>query len=155
MMRIFFLFFVVISGAFADQYLIDEMEALRSSLDKNDHGRQELTLRLADLYFDVSIQEGDEVESETRFQQRKKALALYLAALEGHDSVEKVQGQKRILIKYQVARVYRKLNKMDLAKNYFKEVFESETPDNNLKREAAYSLAEYYEEKINFERADN
>ncbi|MAZ48182.1 MAG: hypothetical protein CME65_06445 [Halobacteriovoraceae bacterium] len=154
-MRIFFLFFVVISGAFADQYLIDEMEALRSSLDKNDHGRQELTLRLADLYFDVSIQEGDEVESETRFQQRKKALALYLAALEGHDSVEKVQGQKRILIKYQVARVYRKLNKMDLAKNYFKEVFESETPDNNLKREAAYSLAEYYEEKINFERADN
>ena len=80
-MRILFIFFIFaqsLSSAFADQYLIDEMEALRSSLDKNDHGRQELTLRLADLYFDVSIQEGGDDDGEKRIEQRKKALSLYL-----------------------------------------------------------------------------
>lgn len=157
-MRILFFLFCFISFAFADQYLIDEMEKLRNSLDRNDHGRQELTLRLADLYFDVSIQEGEEVENnqpvDQRIENRKKALELYLAALYGHDSVLKVEGVKRVLIKYQVARVYRKLSQMDQAKKYFSEVFESSVEDKNLKREAAYSLAEYYEEKVNFEKAD-
>ena len=45
-------------GAKDAQYLIKEMEALRDSLKIDDPARIDLTLRLADLYFDVSIQEG-------------------------------------------------------------------------------------------------
>ncbi len=153
-MRYLLLSCLFVGSAFADQYLIDEMEALKASLEKNDPGRQELSLRLADLYFDVSIQEGDEAEKLDKISHRKKSLELYLNVLNGRDGLTKVEGEKEILIKYQTARVYRKLGQQDDSKSYFEEVFYSDSKDKNLKREAAYSLAEYYEEKINFDQSD-
>ena len=42
-----------------DLYLIQEMESLIKSLPVEDSSRIDLTLRLADLYFDISIREGN------------------------------------------------------------------------------------------------
>lgn len=150
-----FLVLLLISiPCFADQYLIDEMESLKSSLDMADPGRQELTLRLADLYFDVSIQEGEELEGAQRMQQRQKALKLYRDVLEGRDGLERVSLDREILIRYQIARVYRKLNRPLESKKFFEEVFTSSQADKNLKREAAFSIAEFFEEEADFKRAD-
>lgn len=138
----------------ADLYLIEEMENLKASLHQEDKGRQELTLRLADLYFDVSIQEGEEVDATVRHNQRKRALELYTDVLARRDGLKGVEPKREIMVTYQVARVYRKLNQYHKAKAKFLMVFNSELADKTLKREAAFSIAEYYEEEANFNQAD-
>ncbi|MBT4790971.1 MAG: hypothetical protein HON90_05330 [Halobacteriovoraceae bacterium] len=137
--------------SYADQYLIDEMESLKLSLEKNDPDRTELSLRLADLYFDVSIQEG---EGTQRIEQRKKALKLYQDALFARDGLRELSARKKIIIKFQIARVLNKLNQQNEAKPYFNAVYSSQLANKKLKRESAFSLAEYYEEKINFNKSN-
>ncbi len=152
------LIFLVISiGMFlsiavgADEYLIEEMESLKSSLDTSDPDRTILSLRLADLYFDVSIQEA---QGEQVIEQRQKAYELYLSVLQGKDGLQKPSGVQAINIKYQLARVLGKLSRFDEAQKYYLDVFESKYADKKLKRESALALAEYYEEKVHFEMAD-
>lgn len=137
--------------AIADQYLIEEMESLKATLEKTDPDRAELSLRLADLYFDVSIQEG---EGSAIVENRKKAEKLYKDVLLGRDGVPKASAKKANIIKFQLARVLAKLAKHDEGKNYYLSVYESELSSKKLKREAAFSLAEYYEEKVDFVQAD-
>jgi len=139
------------ASAFADSYLIEEMESLKNTLSKNDPDRTELSLRLADLYFDVSIQEG--VGSEL-ISQREKALKLYSDVLNGRDELKSPKGEKAILINYQIGRVLNKLGRFDEAKNYFQIVFDHKDASKKLKREASFSLAEYFEEKINFKKSN-
>lgn len=137
--------------ATADQYLIDEMESLRAELDKNDPDRVELGLRLADLYFDVSIQEG---EGSKIIQNRKNALKLYEDALYGKDGLPKAEPKRAIVIKYQLARVLGKLGEYDRSAKFYLDVFTSNLSSNKLKRESAFSLAEHWEEKVHFHNAD-
>lgn len=145
------LIFTFSKAAIADQYLIDEMESLKSSLEKNDPDRVELSLRLADVYFDVSIQEGD---GENIISHRKKALKLYEDVLYGRDGLEKAPLKKSVVIKYQIARVLGKLGQIQKAKSYYHEVYSSENVSQKIKREAAFSLAEFYEEEVQFDNAD-
>ena len=73
--KILYLFLILFSHqSFSDDYLISEMEALKTSLSKEDPDRLELTLRLADLYFDVSIQEsvGEDVIFKRTFNFYKR-----------------------------------------------------------------------------------
>lgn len=152
MKYLLFLSLLLVSGfAIGDQYLIDEMESLKSELEHNDPDRVELSLRLADVYFDVSIQEGDGVNI---ISHRKKALKLYEDVLYGRDGLEKAPLKKSVIIKYQIARVLGKLGRIPGAKKYYKEVFESDSVSKKIKREAAFSLAEFYEEDVAFENAD-
>jgi Tfp pilus assembly protein PilF len=139
------------TGVIADQYLIEEMESLKSTLDKSDPDRAELSLRLADLYFDVSIQEG---AGSIIVENRRKAEKLYKDVLLGRDGVPKASPQKANVIKFQLARVLGKLSSHDEAKKYYQDVFDSNLSTKKLKREAAFSMAEYYEEKVNFNLAD-
>ena len=141
----------VSTGAFADQYLIEEMESLKLTLDKTDPDRAELSLRLADLYFDISIQEG---VGSLIVQNRRKAEKLYRDVLFGRDGVPKANEKKANIIKFQLARVLGKLSNHDEAKVFYQDVFESKLSTKKLKREAAFSLAEYYEEKVDFNHAD-
>ncbi len=136
---------------FADEYLIQEMESLKSSLAQNDPDRTELSLRLADLYFDVSIQEGD----GNLIEKREKSLLLYTHVLEGKDGLIAPKGEKATLIKYQMARVLNKLNRFDRARDFYKAVYDTDKVSKKLKREAAFSLAEYYEEKVNFNKSNH
>jgi hypothetical protein len=99
--------------AIADQYLIDEMESLKATLEQNDPDRAELSLRLADLYFDVSIQEG---EGSKILSHRQSALKLYLDVLNGRDGSPQAKPQKANTIKFQIARVLGKLAKHDEGK---------------------------------------
>lgn len=127
------------------------MLSLRNSLSKTDPDRTLLTLRLADLYFDVSIQESSD---HNITKNRNEALRLYGDVLYGRDHLEKPSPDKAVIIKFQIARVLNKLQRADEAKKYYLDVFSSEKVEKKIKRESSFSLAEYYEEKINFNLAD-
>lgn len=146
-----FLLTFLCTSAFADKYLLEEMESLKASLEKNDPDRVELSLRLADVYFDSSIQEGDDVNI---IPYRKKALKLYKDVLYGRDGLTKSSLKKAVVIKYQIARVLGKLGEIQKAKKYYHEVYNAPSVAVKMKREAAFSLAEFYEEDVNFKKAD-
>ena len=84
-----------INPANADDYLIREMEDLYSSLSYDDPAKSELTLRLADLYFDVSIKEGSDSEL---LDKRRRSMMLYTHALEGSEGIKKVTGQLKVKV---------------------------------------------------------
>lgn len=151
-MKILLLTLLLLSSfAFADEYLINEMESLKKSLDKNDPDRVELSLRLADLYFDVSIQEGS---GDNIISHRENAFKLYEDVLFGRDGLTKAKPESAVMIKYQIARVAGKLNRIGTSKKYYHQVFVDELSSKKLKRESALALAEYYEEDVNFAKAD-
>jgi hypothetical protein len=134
---------------YADDYLIQEMENLKASLSYDDPARKELTLRLADLYFETSIKEGTDLDN-TR---KRKSLELYRTALNGTDGISAISGQLRNKVRFQEARLLYKLGKKSKASKIFEEIFSSKAPK-DLKRESAFSLAEYYEENAKFEKAN-
>lgn len=127
------------------------MEGLRSSLNKDDPDRTILSLRLADLYFDTSIQEG---AGEDLIYKRKMALKLYQDVLQGRDHLEIPKPKNAIVLKFQIARVLTKLGQHSLAESYYRDVFYSKLSLKKMKREAAFSLAEYFEEKFLFKKSD-
>lgn len=137
--------------SFADQYLIDEMESLKKTLKKEDPDRLELTLRLADLYFDVSIQEGNGPEV---LEKRNKAARLYESVLYAKDGLPKISSKEAIKVKFQLARVYNKLSKIHEAAKLYTEVYSDKDSYKKIKRESAFALAEYYEEVVNFKQAN-
>jgi hypothetical protein len=143
--------FSFLGSAFADEYLIEEMESLKASLAPSDPDRSILSIRLADLYFDVSIQEGD---AKKLIPFRENALKLYKDVLYGQDGLKKSDASNAVLIQYNIARVLGKLSRFEESKEYYRKVYDSKLSNKRLKREASFSLAEYYEEKVNFNKAD-
>ena len=150
-----FIFFTTIQTAYSDSYLIEEMESLKDSLDKSDPDRIELSLRLADLYFEVSIQEASKDKAKEIGLYRSKAKKLYRDVLMGRDSLPKVTGKKQIKVKYQLARVLGKLGELKSARSHYLSVFESELASKQLRRESAFALAEFSEELADFDMANN
>ena len=113
-------------------YLIQEMETLRDSLSLDDPKRVELTLRLADLYFDVSIKEGKSEDFETLKKNRMKALTLYENSLEGRNGLVKAKGLKRVKIQFQMARLLSRLEEGARAQRHYQEVYGNDlTPKKN------------------------
>lgn len=142
-------------SVYADIYLIEEMESLKSSLDQKDPDRIELSLRLADLYFEVSIQEAADKDAAQMVEYREKAMKLYQDVLYGRDGLTKPSEKKQVKVKYQLARVLGKLSKIREARNYYKEVFNNSFASKKIKRESAFALAEYSEELADFDMANN
>lgn len=136
------------------EYLIKEMEALRDSLKIEDPARIDLTLRLADLYFDQSIQEGKSDELEVLKKSRRKALELYTHSLNGTDGLQKAQGLKRVKILFQMGRLLTRLEERKMAEVYYLElVNNSETPK-AMFEQSALALAEWYEEEVQYQKAE-
>jgi len=135
------------------QYLIKEMEALRDSLSVEDPARIDLTLRLADLYFDVSIQEGKGEDFETLRQNRLKALQLYKASLNGTDGLVKATGLKRIKIQFQMARLLSRLSEGAMAEPYYSDVLKNKETPKKMVEQSALALAEWYEDEAKFVNA--
>ena len=152
-MKFFLTFFILLSSApvWSDEYLIQEMSKLRSSLAKDDPDYFELSLRLADLYFDESIQESDDRIKVT--EQRNNALSLYSEALK-LGRVQNFPARKEIIVKFQMGRVLGKLGKYKEALKYFNEVYASKEVTKRIKREVTFRLAEYWEEQVHFAQAD-
>lgn len=154
----FLLLFLVmghsVSHAKDIHYLIQEMESLRDSLSLDDPARVDLTLRLADLYFDVSIKEGGgEGDHESLKENRKKALTLYRHSLEGTDGVKRAEGLTRLKIQFQMARLLSRLDEYEKAEPYYLEVQAHAKVPKKMKEQASLALAEWYEQDARYPKA--
>ena len=130
------------------QYLIKEMEAVRDSLKIDDPARIDLTVRLADLYFDVSIQEGKSEDVEIAKKNRLKALDLYKTSLDA-----KATGLKKIKIQFQMARLFTKLSEGKMAEPFYLDVLSYKETPKKLLEQSALALAEWYEDEARYEPA--
>lgn len=135
------------------EYLIKEMESLRDSLKLDDPARIDLTLRLADLYFDVSIMEGNKEDHKTLKENRKKALDLYRHTLNGTDGVQKAVGLNRIKVAFQMARLLTRLDEREEAEKYYFEVFENEKTPKKMKEQSSLALAEWFEDDAKYKNS--
>lgn len=135
------------------EYLIQEMEELRNSLEMDDPARIDLTLRLADLYFDASIKEGDKSSEEAMMESRRKALALYEQSLNGAPGIEAAKGLTRIKIEFQMARLLSRMNENARAEAYYLSAESSELSPKKMKEQASLALAEWYEEEAKYTKA--
>jgi hypothetical protein len=131
-------------------YLIQEMEELRDSLDLDDPARIDLTLRLADLYFDVSIKEGGESDHKLLKKNRMKALTLYEHTLNGTDGVQKAEGMTRLKIEFQMARLLSRLDEFKRAEKHYLNVQAHPKVPKKMKEQASLALAEWYEEDAKY-----
>jgi hypothetical protein len=157
-MKVFltFLFLFSISKySFANdsQYLIKEMESLRDSLQLEDPARIDLTLRLADLYFDVSIQEGKGEDLEALKKNRLKALDLYKRSLEGTDHLKKATGLNRVKIQFQMGRLLSRLNEGKMAEQYYLDILGNTESPKKMMEQSALALAEWHEDEANYAQA--
>ncbi len=132
------------------KYLIQEMESLRDSLNIDDPKRIDLTLRLADLYFDISILEGKKEDSETLKKDRLKALDLYKHSLNGTDNLKAATGLNRIKIQFQLGRLLTRLDEGKVAEPYYLDIIINSTAPKKMIEQSALALAEYYEEMANY-----
>jgi tetratricopeptide (TPR) repeat protein len=130
------------------QFLIKEMEAVRDSLKLDDPARIDLTVRLADLYFDTSIQEGKAEDIEVAKKNRLKALELYKTSLDA-----KATGLKKIKIQFQMARLFTKLGEGKMAEPYYLSVLASKETPKKLIEQSALALAEWHEDDARYEPA--
>lgn len=142
-------------GAKDAQYLIKEMEALRDSLKIDDPARIDLTLRLADLYFDVSIQEGKGDEEVILKSSRQKALELYKQSLNGTDGLKKADGLKRIKILFQMGRLLTRLDERKMAESYYLEILNIKETPKAMIEQSALALAEWFEEEVQYKKSEN
>ena len=145
------IFLLVSSGllkANDSKYLIKEMESLRSSLNIDDPKRIDLTLRLADLYFDVSIQEGKKEDTELLKKDRLKSLELYKHSLNGTDNLKAATGLNRIKIQFQLGRLLTRLDEGKTAEPYYLSIIENKDSPSKMVEQSALALAEYYEELV-------
>ncbi len=129
------------------------MESLRDSLKIDDPARIDLTIRLADLYFDVSIQEGKGEELEALKKNRLKALDLYKNSLNGTDKLQKATGLKKIKIQFQMARLLSRLNEGKMAEPYYLDVLANKETPKKMLEQSALALAEWNEDETKFDQA--
>lgn len=132
------------------QYLISEMEALRDSLKLEDPARIDLTLRLADLYFDVSIQEGKGEDPEALKKNRLKAFELYKHSLNGTDNLQKATGLNRVKIQFQMARLLSRLDEGKMAEPYYLDIINDKESPKKMIEQAALALAEWHEDEAKY-----
>lgn len=154
--KLLFIFLSLVVGqSFAKDahYLIQEMEELRDSLDLDDPARIDLTLRLADLYFDVSIKEGGEADHKLLKKNRMKALTLYEHSLNGTDGVTKAEGMTRLKIEFQMARLLTRLDEFKRAEKHYLNVQAHPQVPKKMKEQASLALAEWYEEDARYPEA--
>lgn len=149
------LILLVAAKSFANDsyYLIKEMESLRDTLSVDDPRRVDLTLRLADLYFDVSIQEGKGEDFENLKKNRLKALELYKHSLNGTDGIKKAEGLTRIKIQFQMGRLLSRLSEGQMAEPYYLDVLKNPATPKKMIEQSALALAEWYEEEAKYSKA--
>lgn len=136
--------FLIATQAFAGNYLTQEMEILRGDLKSDDPSRRELTLRLADMYFDLSIK--DDLDNKDLKVDREKSLAFYQEALKGEDGFKPLEGDTRLKVVFQAARLQDKLGQKAKAEALFHELYNNPQVPRNLKLEATLYLGELNED---------
>ena len=146
---------------FAWAGLIEDVENLRNSLKQTDSARKELTLRLADLYFDEITEANKALEVSQTIQAkvlkyRSKAISLYIEALNGNGFYQAATSPLKWKISFQLARLYSDGNRFSDAKPFWEKLV-AQNDILDLKREAALRLAENLESNQNinsYKKAD-
>lgn len=155
------LLLLLTGSAFASQDLIREVEQLRNSIGLTDRQRPRLTLRLADLYFDLAMDTAQK-EAEAGILEAsekvktiyKKSLSYYKDSLSGEDGKFSKPSMTSIFkINFQMARTYHKLGDLNRSVELFEKVVAMPVKSENIKREAVLNLAEVYEGKNEFAKA--
>ena len=129
-------------------YLIKEMEAFRKDLPVSDSSRTEVTLRLADLYFNISIGEDLEEKDETILRaNRLRALELYRQVFRaGHKS-------KRRKIEFQIARLLSSLGRDKESEKHYLRIAGDEQLSKKMKEQSFLALAEWYEKSNQYKKS--
>jgi hypothetical protein len=115
----------------ADDFLIRETEALRNTLSLSDPSRLPLTLRLADL----CMEDAASADFSRKVKLQRQALALY------EETLAKLEGNARLRVEFQKARILSDLGEIDRALPIWKKVADQREMT-ELAREAALKLAE-------------
>jgi len=150
-------------------YLITELENLRDQLNIEDPKKMDLTLRLADLYFDTSIKESNkELTGKSRDEfleknkkQRLRALDLYYESLAKMKPGPEVKGEARIQefelgrvkIQFQIARLLSRLDEGKKAETHYQEIIKNPKAPKKFIEQSALALAEWYEEETKYSDA--
>ncbi|MBL7716675.1 MAG: hypothetical protein JNL01_14520 [Bdellovibrionales bacterium] len=145
------------AGSYSSATLIREVDGLRNSLPMKDPGRAQLTLRLADLYFDYQAElfrdaGGDPSDTKVR-RARQDAVRMYEEALSGNNGMmPKPSYAVETKIKFQLGRLHSDLGQTDKAMTIFKELAQkADFPE--LQRESLLRMAENAESSGRFEEA--
>ncbi len=134
------------SLAFAQDPLLSELESLRNSLNLKDPSRPELTLRLADLYFNQAF--GSSLPA-----QRLRAIQLYEEALSGAKGLFPLPNfGVQAKLRFQLARLQEN-TQPQIAHKLFEQVLDNPAVTPDLKRESALHLAEMDESQNKIESA--
>ncbi len=149
---IYFMFVVFLSlqslASRTSRQLITDAEYLNSKLKPLDPIRQTMALKLADLYFDASIEinANEKILSADQAQHyKKRSLEYYEEALSGMNGVFKAPvADKRDAIQFQVARLTFDLNQQDRAMKVWNEITQK-SQRSDLRRESALRMAEIKE----------
>jgi len=133
--------FAAITPAHADFTLIQEVEKLRNSISAKDRSRPQLTLRLADLYFDEATKLSTSDDTKANMC-RRKAIGLYRESITGADGLYAgTTGSLKTKIEFQLARLHADLGEGEAAKKYWLGLV-NQTELLDLRREAALRLGE-------------
>ena len=147
----------LLSSSLFGNALIRDVESLRNSLPVNDPSRKALTLKLADLYFDHSVELGqsapDAGQHEKVLRARKNALKLYRIALKGTSHYSAVSGDQAWKVRFQIGRLLQDLGETEEANQIWTQMSEQQSIP-QLQRESTLRLAEYYDKKGNFQLSD-
>lgn len=156
---VFSLFYHQPSWPYDTAYLIKEVELLRDSLKPEDPKKIDLTLKLADLYFDSSIQEiSDKQDSKNNAKAENKALenlnlvqAHRLKALELYESsLKNVSDEQKIKLEFQIARLLTRLDEGKKAQSKYHLIINSPYSPDKMKEQSALQLAEWYEDQTQY-----
>lgn len=151
--------FVSVSAR-AGSGLIYEVEQLRNSLSVRDPSRSALTLRLADLVFNETVELGRNpapTDSQVSLleKRRKDAIALYREILTGLGGMfPKASGSQKTKVEFQLARLYSDQGDLATAHTFWVPLSE-QTQLIEIQREATLRLAERSENAGQFKESEN
>lgn len=148
---VLFIGLAVLPALAVEPPLARDVEALRSSLPIKDPARPTLTLRLADILFDHSVEVAGshtltEADKSALAAHRRRALDLYQEALSGTAFHPGVQGALAVKIQFQMARLHQELGATESALKAWRVLVKQEEIK-DIRREAALRLAEHYEKQ--------
>ena len=137
----------------ADLSLIKEMETMRNTLPFKDAGRPALTRRLADFYFQAAVEADKDLiltgkgNAAEVANLRTKAAFFYRESLTGENNTfPAAQGELKIKIEFQLARLDRMSGKRAQALATFQSISTNPIAGKDLLRESLLTIAEMQDE---------
>ena len=138
----------------ANKILIEEIESLRNALSFKDKARPEMTLRLADLYFEEAreaekklLLEGKGSKKDVTRYRKRPSPSIRNPSRDKKVSSPRPAGELAVKIHFQLARLHHRILDTTKAVEHYSEVVGNNLPIGDIKRESHLGLAEIFEGK--------